>query len=63
MKEITKINNSVRSKKYVTNAENIKEKIKKNIENHLLRAEEGIKDGRYRDAEEVFEEWRKLYGI
>ena len=37
----------------------MKDKIKKN----LLKAEEDIENGRVRDAEDVFEEWNKKYGI
>ena len=41
-----------------------KEKIlKKDIEEHLLKAEDDIKNGRVRDAREVFKEWKEKYGI
>lgn len=34
-----------------------------NIEKHLLRAEDDIRNGRVRDAEEVFKMWDKKYGL
>lgn len=37
--------------------------LKKSIEKHLLRAEEDIRNGRVRDAREVFEEWKHKYEI
>jgi hypothetical protein len=33
--------------------------IKEDIEKHLLKAEDDIKNGRVRDAREVFEEWKE----
>lgn len=33
------------------------------IKNNLIKAEEDIKLGRVRDAEEVFKEWNAKYGI
>ena len=44
--------------------EEYKEKIlKKDIEEHLIKAEEDIKNGRVKDAREVFNEWKGKYGI
>ena len=44
--------------------EEYREKIlKKDIEEHLLKAEDDIKNGRVRDAREVFKEWKEKYGI
>ena len=44
--------------------EEYKEKIlKKDIEEHLLKAEEDIENGRVKDAREVFNEWKGKYGI
>ena len=44
--------------------EEYKEKmIKEDIEEHLLKAEDDIKNGRVRDAREVFKEWKEKYGI
>lgn len=37
--------------------------LKKEIEEHLLKAEDDIRNGRVRDAKEVFEEWKEKYGI
>ena len=37
--------------------------LKKDIEEHLLKAEDDIKNGRVRNAREVFEEWKEKYGI
>ncbi len=37
--------------------------LKKDIEEHLLKAEDDIKNGRVRDAREVFKEWKDKYGI
>ena len=36
---------------------------KEDIEKHLLKAEEDIKNGRVKDAREVFKEWKEKYGI
>lgn len=40
-----------------------KEELKKDIEEHLLKAEDDIRNGRVRDAREVFQEWKEKYGI
>ena len=37
--------------------------IKDKIKNNLIKADEDIKLGRVRDAEEVFKEWNAKYGI
>lgn len=37
--------------------------IKEEIEKHLLKAEDDIKNGRVREAREVFKEWKEQYGI
>ena len=38
----------------------LKEKVtKENIEEHLLKAEDDIKNGRVKDAREDFKEWRE----
>ena len=37
--------------------------IKDKIKNNVIKAEEDIKLGRVRDAEEVFKEWNAKYGI
>lgn len=40
--------------------EEYREKIlKKDIEEHLLKAEDNIRNGRVRDAREVFKEWKE----
>lgn len=44
--------------------EEYKEKmLKEDIEEHLLKAEDDIRNGRVRDAREVFKEWKEKYGI
>ena len=40
-----------------------KEELKNDIEEHLLRAEDDTRNGRVRDAREVFQEWKEKYGI
>ena len=46
------------------NMEEYKKKIlKKDIEEHLLKAEDDIENGRVRDAREVFKEWKTVYRI
>lgn len=37
--------------------------LRKDIEKHLLNAEEDIKNARVRDARDVFKEWKTKYGI
>lgn len=37
--------------------------MKEEIEKHLLKAEDDIKNGRVREAREVFKEWKEQYGI
>ena len=44
--------------------EEYREKIlKEDIEEHLLKAEDDIKNGRVKDAREVFKGWKEKYGI
>ncbi len=40
-----------------------KKMLKKDIEEHLLKAEDDIKNGRVKDARKVFNEWKEKYGI
>lgn len=40
-----------------------KKSMKEEIEKHLLKAENDIKNGRVRDARDVFKEWKDQYGI
>lgn len=40
-----------------------KEELKNDIEKHLLKAEDDIRNDRVRDAREVFQEWKEKYGI
>lgn len=48
----------------IMNIEEYRKKIlKENIEKHLLKAEEDIENGRVKDANEVFKEWKETYGI
>ena len=50
--------------KQVTNIRKMeKELLKKDIEEHLLKSEKDIEEGRVFDAEEVFAEWKRKYGI
>ena len=37
--------------------------LKEDIEEHLLKAEDDIKNGRVRDAREIFKDWKEKYGI
>ena len=60
----------------VTNIQDLKTTVKPNremvitmnnndmedIEEHLLKAEDDIRNGRVRDAREVFKEWKEKYG-
>lgn len=51
-------------KKYKKIEKKIMESSKiENIEKHLLRAEDDIRNGRVRDAEEVFKMWDEKYGL
>ena len=44
--------------------EEYREKIlKEDIEEHLLKAEDDIRNGRVKDAREVSKEWKEQYGI
>ena len=57
---ITMNNNDI----VIMKMEEYKEKmLKKDIEEHLLKAEDDIKNGRVRDARKVFKEWKEKYGI
>lgn len=40
-----------------------KKSMKEQIEKHLLKAENDIKNGRVREARDVFKEWKDQYGI
>lgn len=40
-----------------------KKMMKEDIEKHLLKAEDDIRNGRVREAREVFKEWKEQYGI
>lgn len=60
--EIVIINN--KEKIIVMDMEEYKKKLlNKDIQKHLLKAEDDIKNGRVREAREVFEEWKEKYGI
>ena len=41
----------------------MKKVMKREIEEHLLKSEKDIENGRVREAREVFKEWKKEYGI
>ena len=48
----------------IMNMEEYRKKImKEDIENHLLKAEDDIRNGRVRNARDVFKEWKEQYGI
>ena len=51
-------------KKYKEIEKKIMESSKmENIEKHLLKAEDDIRNGRVRDAKEVFKMWIEKYGL
>ncbi len=57
---ITMNNNDI----VVMKMEEYREKrIKEDIEEHLLKAEDDIRNGRVREARKVFKEWKEKYGI
>ena len=57
---ITKENNNL----IVMNMEEYRKRmLQKDIEKHLLKAEEDIEKGRTKPAREVFKEWKEKYGI
>lgn len=57
---ITMNNNEI----VIMKMEEYKEKLlKKDIEDHLLKAEDDIENGRVKEAREVFKEWKEQYGI
>lgn len=57
---ITMNNNEI----VIMNMEEYREKIlKEDIVEHLLKSEDDIKNGRVRDAREVFKDWKEKYGI
>ena len=37
--------------------------LKEDMEEHLLKAEDDIRNGRVRESREVFKEWKEKYGI
>lgn len=43
--------------------EYIEKLLKEDIEKHLLKAEDDIKNGRVKNAREIFKEWKGKYGI
>ena len=48
----------------IMNMEEYRKKImKEDIEKHLLKAEDDIRNGRVRNARDVFKEWKEQYGI
>lgn len=57
---ISKHNNNM----IIMNMEEYKNKLlEKDIEKHLIKAENDIKNGRVRDARQVFKEWKERYDI
>lgn len=57
---ISKKNNKI----VIMDMEEYRKKImERDIEKHLLKAEDDIRNGRVRDAREVFKEWKEKYGI
>ena len=48
----------------IMNMEEYRKKLMKEyIENHLLKAEDDIRNGKVRNARDVFKEWKEQYGI
>ena len=48
----------------IMNMEEYRKKLmKEDIENHLLKAEDDIRNGKVRNARDVFKEWKEQYGI
>ncbi len=48
----------------IMNMEEYRKKLmKEDIEKHLLKAEDDIRNGRVRNARDVFKEWKEQYGI
>lgn len=63
--DISKVETAVKDRDAVImNAEDYNQKmLEEDIVKHLLRVEDDIKNGKVRDAREVFAEWEKEYGI
>ena len=61
--EVVVTNNNTNTVILMSMEEYKKSLIKDKIKNNLIKAEEDIKLGRVRDAEEVFKEWNAKYGI
>lgn len=63
--DISKVETSINDRDAeIMNTEEYNQKmLEEDIVKHLLRAEDDIKNGRVRDAREVFAEWEKEYGI
>lgn len=63
--DISKVETAIKDRDAVImNVEDYNQKmLEEDIVKHLLRAEDDIKNGRVRDAREVFAEWEKEYGI
>lgn len=47
----------------ITDINEYEKLLKEDIEKHLLKSEDDIRNGRVRDAKEVFKEWKEKYGI
>lgn len=54
---------SIKKLKNITDMEEYERLLKEDIEKHLLKSEDDIRNGRVRDAEKVFKEWKEKYGI
>ncbi len=62
--DISKTETAINNNLVIMNVKDYNKKMmKEDIERHLLRAEDDIKNGRVRDMEEVFAEWKEKYGI
>lgn len=57
-------NEKIKNNTIIMNMGNYKNKLlEKNIEKHLLKAEDDIRNGRVKDAREVFTLWKEKFGI
>ena len=64
--DIKQYNKRIASKNNVTITKiekHRKRNLEKDIEEHLLKSEDDIRNGRVKDARKVFKEWKEKYGI
>lgn len=53
----------IENENVVTLGDDLTEEQRESIIQHLLKSEDDIENGRYRDAREVIQEWKEKYGI